>query len=331
MNIPHRELIVTLRYTRNWMIKDIAREMECTQQQVTRVLRRWRTHGTVADLRRQPRRRSTTRNQDVAICRMGQRQPHLRPREVKVALRLRCHTRTIKRRWKERGLERHIARKKWFMTARHAYYRAAWAREMIRTRTSDWDRVIWCDKKTFRLGVYGREWVTRTPGTALNQRNLSINDRYAGKVQVSIGVTSQGIASINTFRENMNSEKYRNILRDHHLPAARRIFGLRLPWYFAHDNDRKHTSQLVRTYLVGARVRFLPWPSKSPDLNPAENVWAQLTRKVHDESPNTVDELEASILRALRSIDANFFRHLVDSMPTRLQAVIDAEGWQTKY
>ncbi len=89
--------------------------------------------------------------------------------------------------------------------------------------------------------------------------------------------------------------------------------------------------KLIRNYLAGARVRVLSWPSKSPDLNPAENVWAQLTRKVHDESPNTIDELEAAILQASQSIIANFFRHLIDPMPTRLQAVIDAEGWQTKY
>ncbi len=140
--------------------------------------------------------------------------------------------RTIKSRQKECGLEGHIAQKKWLMTAHHAYYHTVWACEMIQTHTSDWDRVIWSDKKTFCLGVYWQEWVTRSPRTALNQHNLAINDQYTGKVQVSIGVTSQGVASINTFRENMNSEKYRNILCDHHLPAVCQIFGLRQPWYF---------------------------------------------------------------------------------------------------
>jgi hypothetical protein len=168
-------------------------------------------------------------------------------------------------------------------------------------------------------------------GTAYEQCNVAINDRYAGKVQVSIGITSEGIASIHTFQENMNSEKYRDILRDHHIPGARRIFGIRQPWFFAHDNDRKHTSQLVRSFLAGARVRVLPWPAKSPDLNPVENVWSHLTQKVHDESPRTVDELEAAIHRAARSIDANIFHHLVDSIPNRLQSVIDAGGWQTQY
>lgn len=262
---------------------------------------------------------------------MGQRQPHMRPRQIRAALHLRCHTNTIKNRWKEVGLERHVARKKWFMTERDARNRLAWAREMLQTRTEDWDKVIWCDEKTFRLGVYGREWVTRTCGTAFSQRNLAINDRYAGKVQVSIGITPTGIASIHLFRENMNSAKYRDILRDHHLPGARRTFGIRCQWFFAHDNDRKHTSRLVRDYLRTARVRVLAWPAKSPDLNPVENVWSLLTQKVHDESPNTVDELEAAILRASQSIDVNVFRHLVDSIPTRLQAVIDADGWQTKY
>ena len=153
MDIAHRELVIRLRHTKGWKIRDIAIEMECSELQVNHLLRKWRTHGTVEDLHRQPRRRCTTRTQDTSICRMGQRQPHLRPRQVRAALHLRCHTRTIKRRWHEAGLERRIARKKWFMSARHAYYRLAWAREMIQTRTTAWDRVIWCDEKTFRLGM----------------------------------------------------------------------------------------------------------------------------------------------------------------------------------
>ncbi len=150
MDFAHREMIVHLRHTRNWTIKDIAQEMECSEQQVSRVLLKWRAHGTVADLHRQPRHRCTTRTQDVAICCMGQRQPHRRPREDK--LHLRCHTHTIKCRWNE---ERHVARKKWFMTARHAYYRLAWTHEMIQTHTSAWDRIIGVMKRLFAFAFMG--------------------------------------------------------------------------------------------------------------------------------------------------------------------------------
>jgi len=173
--------------------------------------------------------------------------------------------------------------------------------------------------------------VTRRMDTKYEQSHIAINDRYAGKVQVSLGITSEGIASIYTFHENMNSEMYRDILCDHHLPGARRIFGIRQQYFFAHDNDRKHTSQLVRGFLAAVQVRVLPWPAKSPDLNPVENVWSIITQKVHDESPTDVMELEASIHRAAQSIDVNVFRRLVASIPNRLQSVIDAEGWQTKY
>lgn len=80
------------------------------------------------------------------------------------------------------------------------------------------------------------------------------------------------------------------------------------------------------------RIKRLDWPANSPDLNPIEHLWHVMKRKVADHKP----ENKRNLIKALEHVWNNeitddTIQVLVDSMPSRIEAVIAAKGGTTRY
>ena len=83
------------------------------------------------------------------------------------------------------------------------------------------------------------------------------------------------------------------------------------------------------------------WPSNSPDLNPIEHVWVELKRRLHQKylgignptgGPDKVKARMAEVQPEIwEKILEVYFEKLWKSMPDRVAAVIDANGWYTRY
>jgi transposase len=103
------------------------------------------------------------------------------------------------------------------------------------------------------------------------------------------------------------------------------------PWSFLMDNDPKHTSKAVQKWMHNHGVTCLDFPPYSPDLNPIENLWNDMARRVEQVQAGTMEVLQEAVAQEWKSTSKGYLQTLVHSMPARCQAVIDAKGEHTTY
>jgi transposase len=71
-----------------------------------------------------------------------------------------------------------------------------------------------------------------------------------------------------------------------------------------------------------------PWPGNSPDLNPIENLWSILKRRVKKQNPTNSDQLQALIMQEWAAISQDMAQKLIDSMPGWIAEVLKKKGQQ---
>ena len=128
----------------------------------------------------------------------------------------------------------------------------------------------------------------------------------------------------------MRQENYVDILKQHLKTSVRKL-KLGRKWVFQMDNDPKHTSKVVAKWLKDNKVKVLEWPSQSPDLNPIENLWAELKKRVRARRPTNLTQLHQLCQEEWAKIHPTYCGKLVEGYPKRLTQVKQFKGNATKY
>lgn len=84
-----------------------------------------------------------------------------------------------------------------------------------------------------------------------------------------------------------------------------------LIWKFMHDNDPKHTAKIIKKFIEEEKIAILEWPSQSPNLNPIENLWDTIDKRINRSKATNLDKLWEEIQKAWYSISKEECKRLV--------------------
>ncbi len=119
---------------------------------------------------------------------------------------------------------------------------------------------------------------------------------------------------------------YQDILEHFVLSSADQLFK-DADFIFQKDLSPAHTAKSTKSWLNDHGVGVLDWPANSPDLNPIENLWGIVKRKIRNETK----KWKATVKETWASIPPQQCHKLITSMPRRIESVIKAKGAPTKY
>ena len=128
--------------------------------------------------------------------------------------------------------------------------------------------------------------------------------------------------------KTVNAVEYMNILQSK-LLMTMQLHGCRI---FQQDGAPAHSSRVVKKWLTDQGIQVLDWPGNSPDLNPIENLWTIMKRKLKQYRPTSMQDLIYYIKRVwCQEVTPEVCQRLVHSMPRRISYVLKARGYPTKY
>ena len=310
----------------------IAKDLHLNKSIISRTISNYNTRGTLEGTPKSGRRRKTDAVVDRNIKRMAVADPFVSASLIKQQLgEVSVSVSTIKRRLKEAGLYGRKSAKKPFISRKNREARLKFAREHVNWSYEKWKTVLFSDESRFKLfSSDGICWVRRPVNERFNPKYTRPTIKHGGGGIMVWGCFGGfGMGPLVKIDGIMDRFVYQNILENHMLPWAEDNMSLR--WVFQHDNDPKHTSKVVKDWLIANKVNVMVWSAQSPDLNPIENLWDEIDRRLHEKKLSNVNEMFKEIQRVWNSISGDYIEKLIRSMKSRCQAVITSRGYATRY
>ncbi|GFS49342.1 transposable element Tc3 transposase [Trichonephila clavipes] len=140
-----------------------------------------------------------------------------------------------------------------------------------------WNEVVFTDESRICLQHHdGRIRVWRHRGERM--LNNCVMHHYTGLspgIMVCGGIGYHSRTPLVRIAGTLNSQRYiSEVLEPVVLPYLQ---GLATA-IFQQDNARPHVARIVQRFFINHQIELLPWPARSPDLSPIENMWSMIAQ-----------------------------------------------------
>lgn len=271
---------------------------------------------------------------DRALVSASRENPFMNAKQLQRETNFPGSSDTIRRRLREAGLYARRSAVKQELSEENIIYRLAFAELHL---SASWENVIFTDEKVFSTSNDGPHVVYRPRGTRHRPEYVTTT-RRSGRLSVSCWgwISARGAGILHRIEGTLNSEQYAHILKNVMLPSVRMLYGDG-EFVLQEDHSPVHKSAFVQQQLTNLVVNVMEWPPRAADMNPMENMWAEVTRTLTENwprnRPTTADSLWDCVLEAWEEVasSGSYVQRLIDSMPRRMIEVKNNEGFWITY
>lgn len=217
------------------------------------------------------------------------------------------------------------------LSAKNIKDRLTFAKKYGKWTKEQWQQVMFSDESLIKQFYSFSTHIRRPVGQRYNLKYTvpRVKNSPSQMIWGSISAAGRGALWFMPPDTTINAKVYLSILKDK-LPNFMAIHKCSK---FQHDGAPCHSAKTVTKWIQEQGFELIhPWPGSSPDLNPIENCWAILKKKIALLKPTSAADLQMKIKLAwCQHITHDYCRNLIDSMPDRIAAVVAAKGGATKY
>jgi len=337
INLPTRTKIITLHQYTNKSKKEISRIAGVSERSVYGIIKKWRASGNLETNRKERCGRKVKAGPEV--MQMLIRESEANPRSTSSELRnyleslgIQVNSRTVRGYLLKAGRRARRPIKKQLLTEKMKEKRLAWAEIYKEWTKEDWRRVLFSDESHFLVQGQHSQYVRRSKNEEIREEHMNQFVKHQEKRMFWGSFSYNGVGSLHPIKGIMNADQYMQVINNKIQTDMEEAFP-NSEGIFQQDLAPCHRAKKVTKLFAEKRIRVLDWPGNSPDLNPIENLWAIVKLEAQKKDCTTMDKMTQAIIDIWFS-EPKMKQHcakLVDSMPERVNEVIQKRGGHIKY